>query len=330
MEANRKTPFLSREELKGSKRIVIKLGSSVVTREDRHGLALARLAAIVEQVSELQSTGSQCILVTSGAMAAGQHKLAKFRENLLADQTQANGDQMNSDQGQLGGNRKQLCSDRSQERRTNAAVGQVGLMSLYETMFRNHGLDIGQLLLIKRDFRDARDQVYNTIRDLLLLNIVPIVNTNDVVDVNTNNMVDVSTNNGSVCVSEGLKITDNDSVACSIAVEVGADLVILMSDVEGIYDKPPSHEGAKLLDYVTPKDLHNILFAGTSAVGTGGMQSKVESGSYALEHGCSAVICSGLNFNTIRNIMSGMKVGTMFTPLETAEYTTKAAQRGIF
>merc|ERR1719471_421042 len=277
---DKRTAFLTRGELKNAKRVVIKLGSTVVTRADGHGLALGRLAAIVEQISEIQNSGAECIMVTSGAVAFGKQKLS---QELLMSMSM----------------RETLSSvDRSSElksiaqhelKRPNAAVGQSGLMALYEAMFRNYGLIVGQVLVTKQDFinDDTRGQLFNTLREMLALNIIPIINT-----------------------------TDNDSLASRVAVDVGADLAILMSDVDGIYDRPPKEDGANLLPYYNPNRAQNIQFGAKSDYGTGGMESKVQSACYALDHGCTVIICNGMKYNTIRNIMAAQNIGTMFTPLE--------------
>merc|ERR1719339_463491 len=297
---NRSTPFLTRTELKQAKRVVIKMGSAVITRGDGQGLALGRLAAIIEQVAEIQNQGRECIVVTSGAVAFGKQKLS---QELLMSMSM----------------RETLSSvDRTSElkaiaqhelKRPNAAVGQSGLMSLYEAMFRNYGILVGQVLVTKQDFHndETREQLFNTIRELMALNIIPIINTNDA----------VSPPPPPEIYSEGiLNIADNGSLASRIAVDINADLAILMSDVDGIYDRPPKEEGANFLTYFNPKNINNLQFGEKSLVGTGGMESKVRSASFALDHGCSVIICNGMKYNTIRNIMAGATIGTMFTPLD--------------
>jgi len=295
----RQSPFMTRDELKTAKRVIIKLGSAVVTRADGHGLALGRLAAIIEQVSEIQNSGAECILVTSGAVAFGKQRLSQellmsmsMRETLSSvDRT------------------SELKSIAQHElKRPNAAVGQSGLMALYEAMFRNYGILVGQVLVTKQDFNNVntREQLFNTIRELMALNIIPVINTNDAVSPPPQ-----EDDNKQI-----LNITDNDSLACTIAVDVAADLAILMSDVEGIYDKPPKEEGAQLLPYFNPKNIAQLKFGEKSNYGTGGMESKVKSASYALSNGCSVVICNGMKYNTIRNIVAGQNVGTMFVHVE--------------
>jgi len=297
--STRSTPFLTRAELKQAKRVVIKMGSAVITRGDGQGLALGRLAAIIEQVAEIQNQGRECIVVTSGAVAFGKQKLG---QELLMSMSM----------------RETLSSvDRSSElksiaqhelKRPNAAVGQSGLMALYEAMFRNYGLIVGQVLVTKQDFinDDTRGQLFNTLREMLALNIIPIINTNDA----------VSPPPAETTAPGVLNITDNDSLASRVAVDVGADLAILMSDVDGIYDRPPKEDGANLLPYYNPNRAQNIQFGAKSDYGTGGMESKVQSACYALDHGCTVIICNGMKYNTIRNIMAAQNIGTMFTPLE--------------
>ena len=173
---------------------------------------------------------------------------------------------------------------------------------------RNYGLIVGQVLVTKQDFinDDTRGQLFNTLREMLALNIIPIINTNDA----------VSPPPAETTAPGVLNITDNDSLASRVAVDVGADLAILMSDVDGIYDRPPKEDGANLLPYYNPNRAQNIQFGAKSDYGTGGMESKVQSACYALDHGCTVIICNGMKYNTIRNIMAAQNIGTMFTPLE--------------
>ena len=173
------------------------------------------------QISELQNEGRECILITSGAVAFGKQKLAQevmmsmsMRETITANNTKAD--------------IKALMANAL--KKPNAAVGQSGLQALYETMFRNYGIIVGQVLVTKPDFYndDTRQQLFTTINELLQLNIIPIINTNDAVSPPPQREED----------PEGvLGIKDNDSLAARVAVETGADLAILMSDVDGIYDK---------------------------------------------------------------------------------------------
>jgi len=298
LHGEHKSAFRYRNQLSSAKRVVIKLGSAVVTRADGQGLALGRLAAIIEQVAELQNNGAECIMVTSGAVAFGKQKLStellmsmSMRETLSS--VDRSSELKNIAQNEL--------------KRPNAAVGQSGLMALYEAMFRNYGILVGQVLVTKQDFANqiTREQLFNTIRELMALNIIPIINTNDAVSPPPQHDTE-----------PGMNIKDNDSLACRVAVEVRADLSILMSDVDGIYNKPPGEEGAQVQHYFNPRQANHIKFGEKSNLGTGGMESKVLAATFALNNGCSVVICNGLKYHTITNILAGVKVGTMFTHAE--------------
>jgi len=292
-----KQPFLERSHLKHAKRIVIKLGSAVITSADGNGLALGRLASIIEQVAELQNKGHECIMITSGAVAFGKQKLA---QELMMSMSMRDTLQTNSN------TKEEIQSLTASLKRPNAAVGQSGLQALYETMFRNYGIVVGQMLVTKPDFyyEQTRQQLFATINELMQLNIVPIINTNDAVSPPPQQVSDES---------ESLVIKDNDSLAARLAVEIGADLAILMSDVEGIYNKHPSEDDARIMHSFVPKDLDQVEFGEKSETGTGGMESKVRSALWALENGSSVVICNGMKHNTIRKIMGGEKIGSFFT-----------------
>ena len=108
-------------------------------------------------------------------------------------------------------------------------------------------------------------------------------------------------------------MSDNDSLASRVAGEIGADLLILMSNVDGVYTGPPTMEGSRLLDHMTPDDAHACVFGATSKVGTGGMQSKVNSALRALRDGTAVVICNGAAAHSIDKVVSGKKFGTLFT-----------------
>lgn len=169
----RQTTFNDRSQLKYARRLVIKLGSAVITREDEHGLALGRLASIVEQVAECHIEGRECIMVTSGAVAFGKQKLT---QELLMTMTMR--ETLSP---------KDPSRDRAEpliEPRAAAAVGQSGLMSMYDAMFAQYGVKIAQVLVTKPDFynEETRKNLFCTLSELISLNIVPIINTNDAVE----------------------------------------------------------------------------------------------------------------------------------------------------
>lgn len=290
--------FGTRNELKDAQRIVIKLGSAVITREDECGLALGRLASIVEQVSELHNDGRDVLMVTSGAVAFGKQKLgAELRMSMSMRETLSSNEQIKA-------KGKALL-----EPRAAAAVGQSGLMALYEAMFSQYGISIAQVLVNKADFANpvSRHNLGSTLYELLKLNIIPIVNTNDAVSSPALPNMDL----------DGvISIQDNDSLAAHLAVEVSADTLLLMSDVNGIYTKPPSQPGARLLHTYDPNTLEKIAFGEKSRVGLGGMESKIKSAAWALDRGVSVVICNGHEDDAISNIINGKRVGTFFTNVQ--------------
>ncbi|XP_066997087.1 delta-1-pyrroline-5-carboxylate synthase isoform X4 [Anabrus simplex] len=291
----RRPTFSDRSQLKYARRLVVKLGSAVITREDEHGLALGRLASIVEQVAECQIEGRECIMVTSGAVAFGKQKLTQeLLMSLSMRETLSPKDHTREDAGTL------------LEPRAAAAVGQSGLMSLYDAMFAQYGVKLAQVLVTKPDFynEETRRNLFSTLSELISLNIVPIINTNDAVSPPPQADEDLA---------GVISIKDNDSLAAMLAAEVQADLLILMSDVDGMYTCPPSQEGARLIPTYTPDLGQTIQFGQKSRVGTGGMDSKVKAATWALDHGVSVVICNGMQEKAIKTILAGRKIGTFFT-----------------
>ncbi|XP_071793189.1 delta-1-pyrroline-5-carboxylate synthase-like [Asterias amurensis] len=282
-----------RSDLKNCRRIVLKLGSAVITRDDECGLALGRLASIIEQVSELQQSGKQVMLVTSGAVAFGKQRL---RHEVILSQSMRETLIPNQEKGNL------LLDSRA-----CAAAGQSGLMSLYEAMFSQYGLTTAQVLVTKPDFYHdySRNNLRGTLNELLRMNIIPILNANDVVAPPPEPDKDL----------QGvISIKDNDSLAARLAAEMNADLLLLLSDVNGIFNTPPDQEGSRLLDTVYPGDTANIVFGGISRVGLGGMESKVKAANWALERGIAVVIANGMSDGqVILDVVKGRKVGTFFS-----------------
>lgn len=307
--------FQHRQQLQHSRRIVVKLGSAVITRRDGYGLALGRLASIVEQVAELQNEGREMMMVTSGAVAFGKQKMAQeLLMSLSMRETLSGKDNLRGEEV------KSMLAPRA-----SAAVGQSGLMSLYEAMFAQYGVKVAQILITKPDFynNETRQNLISTINELIALNILPIINTNDAVTPPPD--VDEE-------VSRKLDIRDNDSLAARLASEVETDLLILMTDVDGIFNKPPGEEGARLIDNFSPNMISSLEFGAKSNVGTGGMDSKVKAASWALERGTSVVICNGLAQGAIKGIVHGRKIGTFFTTSNSVglevEVLAKNARRG--
>ncbi|KAM3233808.1 delta-1-pyrroline-5-carboxylate synthase isoform X1 [Capsicum annuum] len=278
----------ARAFVKDVKRIIIKVGTAVVTRGDGR-LALGRMGSLCEQIRELTSQGFEVILVTSGAVGVGRQRLRyrKLINSSFAD--------LQKPQGDLDG---KAC----------AAVGQNGLMALYDTLFSQLDVTSAQLMVTDNDFRDPdfRRQLNETVNSLLCLKVVPIFNENDA----------ISTRKApyelSLQDSSGI-FWDNDSLAALLALELKADLLVLLSDVDGLYTGPPSDPQSELIHtYVKEKHEGLITFGDKSRVGRGGMTAKVKAAVYAAYAGIPVVITSGFANNNIIKALDGECVGTLF------------------
>ncbi|CAH9091197.1 unnamed protein product [Cuscuta epithymum] len=274
----------SRAFVKDVKRIVVKVGTAVVTRADGR-LALGRLGALCEQIQDLNSEGYEVILVTSGAVGAGRQRLRYRRliHSSFAD--------LQKPQNELDG---KAC----------AAVGQNGLMALYDSLFTQLDVTSAQLLVTDNDFRDPnfRIQLNEAVNSLLSLKVIPIFNENDA----------VSTRKAPYEDSSGI-FWDNDSLAALLALELKADLLVLLSDVEGLYSGPPSDPHSKLIHtYIKEKHEGEITFGDKSRVGRGGMTAKVKAAVYAAYAGIPVVITSGFAVDNIIKVLHGERIGTLF------------------
>lgn len=290
----------SRDLLNASaKRIVVKVGSAIITHDKGH-LSAPRLASIVEQIAQLQEQGRQLLLVSSGSVAFGRKKIrdevqkSKSIRDTISNKTQV----------------RPLAKNRAA-----AAVGQSSLMSFYESLFQQYDCKVAQVLVTKADFgnESSRKQLRNTILDLLSLDIVPIVNTNDAVEATvtsnlTNGVLDLKQADMTDIIVE-----DNDSLASILAVEIESDLLIMLSNVDGVYSGPPDKKDSKFASTFTPQQLNTVEFGSKSDVGLGGMQAKVRSALWALKKGTSVVICNGSTTDIISRIVNGDRVGTFFT-----------------
>ncbi|XP_020214915.1 delta-1-pyrroline-5-carboxylate synthase isoform X2 [Cajanus cajan] len=266
------------------KRLIVKVGTAVVTRSDGR-LALGRIGALCEQLKELSTQGYEVILVTSGAVGLGKQRL-RYRK--LANSSFSD---LQKPQGELDG---KAC----------AAVGQSSLMALYDTMFSQLDVTSSQLLVNDGFFRDAgfRKQLSDTVNSLLDLRVIPIFNENDA----------VSTRKAPYEDSSGI-FWDNDSLAGLLALELKADLLVLLSDVEGLYSGPPSDPNSKLIHtYIKEKHQEEITFGDKSRLGRGGMTAKVNAAVCAAHVGIPVIITSGYATNNILRVLQGERIGTVF------------------
>ena len=269
-----------RERVAAAKRIVIKLGTNVLMRDDG-AAAVGLLYGLVEAAVNVLRQSKELILVSSGAIALGSKRLGLAESPVeLA--------------------LKQAC----------AAVGQSQLMSLYEDAFRHFNVNTAQVLLTEEDFRDPvrYSNLRNTLDRLLQLGVVPIINENDTVSTLE---IDRVGQPGDVQRVFG----DNDKLSALVMTKIDADLLVLLSDVDGLYTAHPSDEGAELIAEVDGVAAELDSYAkGKTARGRGGMSTKIEAARIATEAGKVAVIANGRTPGIVEKIASGANVGTVFYP----------------
>lgn len=259
-------------------RIVVKVGSNVVVRPDGK-VALGLLYSVVEAIANLRRQGREVLLVTSGAVALGVERIGLSARPTKLAQVQA-------------------C----------AAVGQSRLMSIYDDAFANLDLKIAQVLLTEDDFRDETRyaNLRATLSSLLELGVVPIINENDTIST-----MELE-HPASASRSERI-FSDNDKLSALVMAHVGADLLILLSDVDGLYNGTPGLEGSSLIACISEVTDEVRAFAqGSNGRGRGGMASKIEAANVAMEAGGCAVIANGRTPGIIERICAGESIGTLF------------------
>lgn len=190
-----------------------------------------------------------------------------------------------------------------------AAVGQGILMQFYEKLFLEYGINVAQILLTRDDLEKGirRQNALNTLKTLFEFDVVPIVNENDTIAV------------------EEIVFGDNDTLAAVVAKLIEADILILLSDVDGLYTLPPHEPGAEKISYVKEitRDIEDIAGGSNSAFGTGGMQSKINAAKIATEVGIAMAIIDGENPMDINNVLKGQNPGTFFEPKKRIRTTSK-------
>jgi len=327
----------SRSALRIARRVVIKLGTSVVANTDGSP-SLTRLGAMVEQISELRRAGVEVLLVSSAAVGMGKRLLRKqTRMNMsITDLHQVQERSQNgilrdeeimeipaaritpiSSSGCLLESTKEIdeASTKKQYDSACAAAGQLELMNFYNSLFSQCELTVSQILVTQTDFQDElhlKNLTY-AIERLLGVGIIPIINENDA----------VSANMGYVELSV---FSDNDSLAALCARSFGAEVLLLLTDVKGVFDRPPSEEGAQLLSFYTEDA--DISIGEKSSQGRGGMAAKIGAAMSAVKPGstCSAcVIAGGHDLDTIHAVLHPIydkdpPRGTLFATPDTDLY----------
>jgi glutamate 5-kinase len=263
---NRKTIFSK------ARRIVVKVGSAVLTSSEQ-GLDQNRIARLAADISAIMSQGREVVLVSSGAIAAGLAKLGlKKTKDMPLSLKQA-----------------------------AAAIGQSGLMWMYEKTFSTHEKKVAQVLLTREDlsnrtrFLNAR----NTLQTLLDHGVIPIINENDTVSV------------------DEIKFGDNDNLSSMVVHLTDADLLVILSDIEGLYTADPKRDPSAVLIPLVEKITAEVeRFAGDShtAIGTGGMCSKLMTAKKVGAYGAPMVIVNGKTNGMLQALFEGEEVGTLFLP----------------
>ncbi|HUO86419.1 MAG TPA: glutamate 5-kinase [Thermoanaerobaculia bacterium] len=279
---SRATKDGGRDRLRAARRIVVKVGTHVVTHEGRE-LALGRLMQVVESLARLRSSGCEVILVTSGAVAMGMQAL-EVRERPRS----------------LG------------IRQAFAAVGQGRLMGVYSRAFGELGLTSAQVLLTQEDLAD-RDRALclrTTLMRLLELGVVPVLNENDSVSVRE--LVEYRRALGTAELGPA-GFGDNDGLSARVAVAVDADLLVLLTDVDGLHTGNPANDADAVRVSLLPEvSAEAMAWArGSSGGGTGGMVSKLEAAALATARGTAVLIASGHDPRVLDRALAGDEVGTL-------------------
>ncbi len=263
-----------------ARRIVIKVGSSLVTNGGQ-GLDQQALAQWTTQIAKLSSAGKQVILVSSGAVAEGMQRLGWKRRPKALHELQA-----------------------------AAAVGQMGLVQAYETCFRSHGMHTAQILLTHDDLADRKRYLNarSTLRTLLDLGIVPIINENDTV------------------ATDEIRFGDNDTLGSLVTNLVEADVLIILTDQPGLYTADPRRQPeATLVADARAGDPALEAMAGGAGTqfGSGGMLTKILAAKRAARSGAHTVIASGREPEVLVRLAAGETIGTQLT----ADTMTLAARK---
>jgi glutamate 5-kinase len=259
-----------RQKLTKARRWVVKIGSALLTN-DGQGLATEAIATWVEQMARLREQGIELVLVSSGAVAEGMSRLGWKRRPHALHELQA-----------------------------AAAVGQMGLVQAWESCFKKYGLHTAQVLLTHDDLshRMRYLNARSTLRTLLDLGAVPVVNENDTV------------------VTDEIRFGDNDTLAALVANLAEAELLVLLTDQQGMYDKNPrEHADAALLEVVQADDRRLDAMAGEGgSLGRGGMRTKLRAARLAARSGAATIIASGREADVLSEIAKGAGVGTLLLP----------------
>jgi glutamate 5-kinase len=256
--------------IRQTRRCVVKIGSALLTN---HGLGLdvAAISGWTEQIAQLRARGLEVVLVSSGAVAAGMQRLNfKTRPHAL------------------------------HELQALAAVGQMGLVQLYESLFQKHGIHAAQVLLTHEDLanRERYLNARSTLRTLLKLGVVPVINENDTV------------------ATEEIRFGDNDTLAALVTNLIEAELLVILTDQAGLFNKDPRlNVDATLLQEGQAGDQQLLEMAGGAGTfGRGGMRTKLLAAAKAQRSGAATIIAWGRETNVLTRLLEAEPIGTCLVP----------------
>lgn len=263
----------SRQKIGQSRRWVVKIGSALLTNDGR-GLDSAAIGRWVDQLAQLHKQGHELVLVSSGAVAEGMNRLGWQKRPRALHELQA-----------------------------AAAVGQMGLVQSYESHFQRHGLHTAQVLLTHEDLADRKRYLNarSTLRTLVRMGVVPVVNENDTV------------------ATDEIRFGDNDTLAALVANLTEADLLVILTDQQGLYDQDPrQHDDATLVAEGQAGDPALERMAGSTGgvLGCGGMFTKVHAAARASRSGTATIIASGRVPEGLLQIARGESLGTLLSPAQ--------------
>ncbi len=270
-----------RSDFKNCKRIVVKIGSSSITHKETGGADLIRLEKLVRELTDLRNAGHDVILVSSGAICVGL-KAANIKD-IYYDGTSG---------------KSEGPDEKLQLKQAAAAIGQARLMMIYQKLFAEYNQLTAQVLMTKRTVLDDlnRFNTKNTFEELMKLGVIPVVNENDTI------------------ATWKIEFGDNDTLSAIVAAITEADLLILLSDIDGLYTNDPHIDAhASFISEIEHLNADVERFARKStgsAAGTGGMATKIHAARIAVSCGCEMVIANAKDLGNIHRIVEGNNIGT--------------------
>lgn len=255
-----------------NKRTVIKVGTSTLTYENGK-INYRRIESLCKVISDLQNSGEQIVFVSSGAIGVGMGKVGLDTR-----------------------------PSETRKKQALAAIGQCELMFMYDKLFGEYNHSVAQILLTRYavETEQKRQNVINTIDELLSMSIIPVINENDTVAIDE---------------LEGNNFGDNDMLSAIVAGLVGADRLIILTDIDGLYDSNPKTDpNARKIDVVEEitSDILNMAAGTGSNRGTGGMITKLQAADYATKKGTEVYVVNGSNPEDLYKVFDGNNLGTVF------------------